>query len=177
MFRSLLCALSFLSAFTFYQESALAQDKTTVRDHRSSETVRDHRTQKAVRDHRTKSVLLTKGECTQLGGDVKETGVSICGSAEYCSRVGEDGTIYRVCISQATKASTSSSSKGVPRPSRRPTATAGGSAVAVPLTTAECEGLGGVVRNATECGVVKKACITTDQSGVIRTACINKATE
>jgi hypothetical protein len=44
------------------------------------------------------------------------------------------------------------------------------------LTEEECKGLGGVVRGSTDCGVVNTTCVTTDQHGVIRTACINKVT-
>ena len=173
-------AVVFSALFTFLQ-FAEAQDSTPIiRDHRSKATVRDHRPNVTVRDHRIKAIYLTKDECTQLGGETKETGLSICGSAEYCKRVGADGKIYRVCISKtdtATKNAPKSSTSRKPQRSGKltPTTSSEVVVVAMPLTSQECEGLGGVVRNTSECGAQTQACVTTDQHGVIRTACINKA--
>ena len=160
-------------------KSAQAQN-ATVRDHRSNATVRDHRSKTKVRDHRVKATYLTRGECTQLGGVVKDSGVSICNSGYYCKRVNRDGSIKRVCISKENAATKNAPKSSISRPPRRtndPRSKAPSRVVAKPLTVEECKGLGGVVRNSTECGVIKTACITTDQHGVIRTACINKASK
>lgn len=47
--------------------------------------------------------------------------------------------------------------------------------VAVPLTSAECRGLGGTVHTTIKCGQRnQKACSTVDYDGVIRTACIDE---
>lgn len=147
---------------------------------------RDHRIesssdQRKVRDHRMKSLYLTNDECTELGGDVKDASISICESGQHCNRAGRDGTIYRVCISKTDTATKNAPKALAPQGRQRPgeltLANPSRVVVATALTNEECEGLGGVVRNATECGVVKKACITVDPHGVIRTACINKASE
>ncbi len=155
--------------------------------HAQTTTTRDHRTNKTttIRDHRVGAVQLTKGECTQLGGDVKDASKSLCPSAEYCRRVGANGKIYRVCISPAETATTGGSSGssggGTSTKITRPKT---GTTIFLPpsrvfnsqLTEEECKGLGGVVRPSTECGVVNSTCVTVDQHGVIRTACINKLT-
>lgn len=157
--------------------SASAQT-TTTRDHRTGGTT-------TIRDHRIGAIKLTNDECTQLGGEVKETGKSICASAEYCKRVGADGKTYRVCITAATTATTGGSSGGSSGgTSTKITRPKTGTTIFQPpskifhsqLTEEECKGLGGVVRGSTDCGVVNTTCVTTDQHGVIRTACINKVT-
>lgn len=171
-------ALALVAASLVSTGRASAQN-TTVRDHRTGGT-------KIIRDHRIGSIKLTNDECTQLGGEVKETGKSICASAEYCKRVGADGKTYRVCITAATTATTGGSSGGssggtstkIKRPKTGTTIFQPPTKVFTSnLTEAECKGLGGVVRQSTDCGVVNTTCVTTDQDGVIRTACINKLTD
>nr|WP_319485654.1 hypothetical protein [uncultured Cohaesibacter sp.] len=152
--------------------NADAQSNANVRDHRTSSTV--------VRDHRVKAVPLSPSECTQLGGDVRnDTSGGVCSSGKYCRRTGKDGSVFRVCISSFSSA-TQNAPKSAPKPAnprpanRAPMSPTQGKVVAVPLTVAECTGLGGVIRQTDECGETKTTCVTTDGHGVIRTACINK---
>lgn len=119
---------------------------------------------------------LTSSECSTLGGETKETGISVCSSGEYCRRTGQNGEVFRVCITK--NAPTASSGPSATRPSARPGRASGfnsarpaGMMKAVPLTTQECTGLGGKVRPTSECGG-SSTCVTADQHGVIRIACI-----
>ncbi len=59
-----------------------------------------------------------------------------------------------------------------PAPKSKPTTAPRGSTMA-PLTKAECEGLGGKVRDGFKCDS-GLACHTVDAIGVIRSACISK---
>lgn len=178
----------FVLSLALVQLNAFAQDKVKakdqqseqkVRDHRTDKTVRDHRIDPIVRDHRNKVVYLDNAECTTLGGEVKEGRVSICNSGKFCRREGADGEIYRVCITKATAAT--ENAPQAPTPNRfdrfkvSAPLTPNEVVKATPLTSQECEGLGGVVGGATEC--VLKACSTTDKHGVIRVACIDKVAE
>ena len=44
--------------------------------------------------------------------------------------------------------------------------------VALPLSDAQCTGLGGKIRPVVKRCASKKVCVTTDHEGVVRTACI-----
>lgn len=178
--KKLLPILAFILLGTSMTLGHASAQTTTTRDHRTNKTT-------TIRDHRIGAVQLTSGECTQLGGEVKDASKSLCPSAEYCRRVGANGKIHRVCISPADTATTTGGNSGSSGggPGTKITRPKTGTTIFQPpsrvfnsqLTEAECKGLGGVVRPSSECGVVNTTCVTVDQHGVIRTACINKLTE
>jgi hypothetical protein len=167
-----------------------------VTDHRTS-VVTDHRTNKVtdhrkltdgpagnsnrVHDHRDRDLgptALTRGECTKLGGKVSRNTVCGSSSGKACYTTDRFGKTHAVCISEVA----SSGSGRTQKPSSSPFPTGvipppapHGNAMATPLTSQECEGLGGTVRYTTKCGNAgQKACMTVDKYGVIRVACINK---
>lgn len=51
---------------------------------------------------RPTATALTSGECTALGGEVKETTATFCGSAKFCKRTDQYGRISRMCIELGT---------------------------------------------------------------------------
>lgn len=182
--HKLITSILIIFSFLWFASTSSAQNDTIVRDHRTETTVRaerkvrDHRAETTVRDHRTKSVSLTTGECTQLGGEEIAVTTTLCKSGAYCKRVGAGGEIYRVCTSKAAEVKAVSPATSRPRPSERPAfarpAFANESVFASPLTKAECIGLGGEFRGSSECsedGKGDNACITVDGDGVIRVVC------
>lgn len=51
---------------------------------------------------RPTTAALTSGECTALGGEVKDTTATFCGSAKFCKRTDQYGRITRMCIELGT---------------------------------------------------------------------------
>jgi hypothetical protein len=51
----------------------------------------------------TTAAPLTEGECTQLGGTVRNIAAGICISGQACSTTDEQGQKHTVCISASKK--------------------------------------------------------------------------
>lgn len=169
---------------------------SNMTDHRTNK-VTDHRTNKVtdhrnpdetparggnmVHDHRNDDVdtkALTVGECTKLGGKVQRN--TICGffSGRACYTTDRHGKTHGVCISNVASSDSKKSGNTSSHPAAAgviPNPTTAGNTMATPLTSQECEGLGGTVKATNKCGNAGlKACMTVDKYGVIRVACINK---
>tara|TARA_R110002060_G_scaffold47816_3_gene58829 strand:+ start:1316 stop:1921 length:606 start_codon:yes stop_codon:yes gene_type:complete len=194
IYRLLNIVLTTSVLFSFGGQVAIADTQslenknTVVRDHRIKKQTNEispaqnkeseNSDRVNVRDHREDipdTQELTSSECKKLGGVI--SWFSGCkggfGAGNFaCFTHDQNGTTHGVCLS----ASASIEKK----PERQPTALfvsdlATTTTTTEPLTSQECEGLGGNVISTNSCSAKgHKACSTVDRHGVIRVACINK---